>query len=279
MTDTDTREPRRITIIGCGYVGRALGAALAGAGHEVTGTTTTPARVAELQSANVTPRILTIDDEAAVDRAIKGAHAAVVTIAAGRGGDYEATYAQGLRRIVAACGRFGVRTLIYTSSTRVYAQDDGAWVDESTPVEPVDAQSNALIRAEQAVLDGHADVTGTVVRLGGIYGPGRSIAERVRAATGTRRDDGRHFVNLIHRDDIVAALERLVDHETGGVFNLVDDRPTPRRDLYDAIVSHGGLAPIVWEDRAGPIRGKRVSNARIKSELGLVLLHPTLDPA
>jgi len=278
VTDTAPRTSKHITIMGCGYVGQALGAELVAAGHEVSGTTTTPARAGELQSLGIAPLIVTIDDTEAITQAINGAHAVVVTIAAGRGGDYEAIYATGLARIVDACGRLNVPELIYTSSTRVYAQDDGSWVDESTPIVSVDVPSDALIRAEQAVLDGHSDVAGTVVRLGGIYGPGRSLADRVHAAAGTRRRDGRHIVNLIHRDDVVAVLEKLVNPDIIGVFNLVNDQPIRRRDLYDAIISDAGLAPIIWEDGDGPARGKRVSNARIKAELGLALLHPTFEP-
>jgi len=278
MSEAAPKPRKRIAAIGCGYVGEALGIFLTRAGHDVHGTTTTPQRSAELRAGGITPHVVTVDDADSLDRVLDGARAAYVTIAAGRGGDYEKTYAEGLEEIVRACCRCGVGKLIYTSSTGVYTQVDGSVVDESTAVSPVDERTAALLRAERAVLHGHPDVEGIVVRLGGIYGPDRDLAGRVARAAGSHRDDGDHIVNLVHRDDIVAALARLLDHQPGGVFNLVDDHPRSRRELYDALIRHQGLAPITWTSPPGSPRGKRVSNARIKAALGLELRHPRYEP-
>jgi len=271
-------------IVGCGYVGQSLGRSLLAAGHAVAGTTTTRHREPDLLEAGITPIVQNArETEQLADLLLsREVDTVFATLAAGRDGDYHRVYADGLRSVAEACEIGGVRRLIYTSSTSIYTQDDGSRVDESTPTPPTTPNTAALLIAEQAVLDQSRGFGGTVLRLGGIYGPGRDLAQRIRQAAGTRRSDGRHIVNLIHRDDIVAALTLLLDHPYPGVLNLVDDHPLPRRDLYDAVLELLGLEPITWEDPpedGGGGLGKRVSNDLIKEALGLSLLHPAFIPA
>jgi len=281
-TSQDSGSHRHLVIVGCGYVGQALGEALVAAGHAVTGTTTTPARAAALSTAGILPAVLDVHDTRRLNETLRGAAAVFATLAAGRGGDYQRTYAEGVRCIVNACRTLGVNRLIYTSSTRVYAQDDGSRVDENAPTLPEDANGQALLAAEQSVLRIPEQLRGTVVRLGGIYGPGRDLTERIRNAAGTHRTDGDHVVNLIHRDDIVAALTKLLYRQYHGVLNLVNDQPMARRDLYDSVLRQLGLEPITWDapppDRPGGL-GKRVANDLIKRTLDLRLSHPAFVPS
>jgi len=111
--------------------------------------------------------------------------------------------------------------------------------------------------------------------LAGIYGPGRGPQNRLPQLAGQVCTDGDVYLNLIHVDDIVAALRRLIDLAYEGVLNLSDDEPTTRRDYYDRLMADAGLAPIRWEsDASNTKRGKRVSNERIKRDLDLHLRHP-----
>lgn len=277
MTSDQEGERRRIVIVGCGYVGQALGEALIAAGHDVTGTTTSPKRVAELAASGIKPHVLHAHDAERLTELFRGVDTVFATLAAGRGGDYRHVYADGLKCIAEACRSAGAGRLVYTSSTRVYAQDDGSRVNESSPTVPTDDHGAALLAAERAVLGFDSDLCGTAVRLGGIYGPDRDLTGRIRRVAGTRRSDGRHVVNLVHRDDIVSALTELLQHSYHGVLNLVDDNPVQRQELYDGVLHQLGLEPVAWgdapHDQPGGL-GKRVANDLIKRTLNMSLKHP-----
>lgn len=278
--------PQRIAIIGCGYVGSALGEALCRAGHDVLGTTTAPSRVDDLRSRGITPEVVEVAELERLHELLSDRAVVYLTIAPGtRGADYRDVYLAGANAVLAAAGGTAVRRIVYTSSTHVYAQEDGGWVDETSPTEPKDENGWILLAAERALLDGAARlspstaggaVTATVLRLSGIYGPGRDPVWRIRAASGTERTDGDTYLNLVHLDDILSALTALLDAPYHGVLNLSDDEPTRRRDYYDGVLEELDLPPIRWrQSDAERGLGKRVRNARIKKTLGLVLKHPT----
>jgi nucleoside-diphosphate-sugar epimerase len=183
---------------------------------------------------------------------------------------------------VAACRDTPVRRIAYTSSTRVYAQDDGGWVDEDSPTEPPDDDGRALVQAERTLLDAPGngflfpDSTVAILRLGGIHGPGRELSSRIHRAASSERIDGDAFVNLIHLNDIVEVMVLIPETRYHGVINVCDGRPMLRRELYDREIARAGLEPIRWGRRdrggsgaGGPPRGKRVSNDRLRQLLDL----------
>lgn len=270
-----------IAIIGCGYVGSALASALIDAGHDVVATTTSTGRIAELQSLGARAELLDVTDVDGLTAVLADRQAVYLTIAPkGRGAEYREVYLAAAQHLAVAVARTRVRRVIYTSSTRVYGQDDGSWVDESSPTQPRDKRGAILLDTENTLLGlGSANgdrVTVSVVRLAGIYGPGREPAARARALAGTRQPGGEAYVNLIHRDDIVSALVALLDRRHHGVLNLSDDAPELRRTLYDRVVAQSGLSAIVWiDDSPSRRRGKRVGNDRIKRLLDWKLAHPT----
>ena len=98
---------------------------------------------------------------------------------------------------------------------------------------------------------------------------------RIKSCAGKERSDGDAYLNLIHLDDIVAALTALLAARHHGVLNLSDDRPLPRREFYDRIIAEAGLPATQWISAGSPPqRGKRVRNDLIKRTLGLTLEHP-----
>ncbi len=285
MTSGTTRQ--RVAIIGCGYVGTALGRALADDGHDVVGTTTTPARAEDLRAEGIRPIVLEMADTDGMRELLQDRDAAVMCVAAGRKrSSYRQVYLEGAVHLLSAAKGTPIRRIIYTSSTRVYGQDDGSWVNESSPTQPADENGRILLETEQALLHigAPADRLGgnsieaytTVLRLGGIWGYGRDLVSRIRTLAGSRRDDGDGFVNLIHRDDVVAATGALLLANHDGVLNLCDNKPTTRREFYDRILCEERLPPIEWITPSSPPRlGKRVSNRRIIETLGLKLAFPT----
>lgn len=265
----------RVLVIGCGYVGCALARRLAAGGADVVGTTTRAERLGEIEAVGARGAILDIGDLGRLKELLADRDVAFLCVAAGRGlQSYEDVYLGAARSLVSACEGSSLGRVVYTSSTGVYGDAGGAWVDEETAPGPDSENGRVLLEAEGVLLEGgcRLGMDTTVVRLGGIYGPGRDPAERVLSLAGSKRDDGGAIVNLIHLDDIVEALTRLAVESHSGVLNLVDDAPVTRRDYYDAILAQVGVDPIRWSGDGSP-SGKRVSNGRIKALLGMTLRH------
>ncbi len=270
-----------VAIIGCGYVGSALGEALVGRGHHVIGTTTTAACLDEIRGLGVEPAVIELADVTAVHSLLADRKTMFMMVAPGPSRrPYREVYLEGVENLLRAADGTAVRHIVYTSSTSVYGQDDGSWVDEDAPTEPRTENGRILVATERALLDGARSlgITATVLRLAGIYGVGRGPAKRVPKHGGHERIDGDGNVNLIHRDDIVQACVASIDAPYNGVLNLSDGHPVLRRRLYDHIMTTAARPAIRWiDDPSHTSRGKRVSNARILSVLGLRLLHPGYD--
>ena len=270
-------KPQRVIIIGCGHVGSALSASLTVDGHDVVGTTTKTRRVDELRGLGMSAEVVELTEVDRVNTLLADRDTIYLTIAPrARGDDYQRVYVDGVTNLLAAVKGTPVRRIIYTSSTRVYGQDDGSWVDELSPTFPTDTKGQALLEAEQALLDPSEKlgISTTVVRLCGIHGPGRDLLEHISKYCGAQREDGNKFVNMIHIDDIVAALKHLLVIPYHGALNLADDHPDTRRSFFGRILEEAGLETIHWIDPKNPSLGKRIRNDLIKKTLDLTLRHP-----
>lgn len=184
--------------------------------------------------------------------------------ASGRGGAeaYRAVYRDGCRNLLE---RFpGVR-LIFTSSSSVYAQTDGSLVTEESEAEP-DRETGMILReTEDLVLA----AGGIVARLSGIYGPGRSvILKKFLNGEAVIEEDGRRFLNQIHRDDAARAVLMLATEGGSGIYNVSDSEPMSQRACYEALAMIFGkdLPPSGPRDpnRKRGWTHKRVSNAKLR---------------
>lgn len=184
----------------------------------------------------------------------------------GRGGvdAYRRVYRDGLRNLVAACP--GAR-MVFTGSTSVYGQADGDVVDETSATEPDRETGRVLLEAERIALD----AGGSVARLGGIYGPDRSVLMRkFLDGSATIEDGGGRWINQIHRDDAARALFLLAGGEVQpGVYNVVDDVSATQREVYGWLAEHFDrpLPPpgAVDPNRKRGVTNKRVSNAKLRA--------------
>ena len=175
----------------------------------------------------------------------------------------------------------------YLSTVGVYGDFGGAWIDEGAPTGSTNARSQRRVAVEQQWRDlaARRGVPLLVLRLAGIYGPGRSAFDKLRDGTARRIVKPGQVFNRIHVEDIgrVTALAAL--HNLGGTFNLADDEPGPPQDVVAHAAHLLGIAPppeVPFEEaemtamaRSFYADSKRVSNAAIKRALGIGLLYPT----
>ncbi len=271
----------RALVVGCGFVGEVAADLFHAAGWEVSGWTASSESAARLGAAKPYPLSAhDVTDPAAVRAAAAGLpapDAVVMSVSSGRGGgpeQYRRVYLEGARNLLAA---FRPARFVFTGSTSVYAQTDGAWLDEGSPALPDRETGRILRETEDAVL---AAPGGVVARLAGIYGPGRSnLLRKFLAGEAVIEGDGGRWLNQIHRDDAAAALIRLAQSDAPlGVYNVADDDPVTQLALYTSLA--------VGFDRAlppsGPVdtnrkRGwtsKRVANGRLRT-LGWQPAHPS----
>jgi nucleoside-diphosphate-sugar epimerase len=176
----------------------------------------------------------------------------------------------------------------YLSTVGVYGDRQGQWVDETAPARPTSERGLRRVLAERAWLEFGRESGRRVelFRLAGIYGPGRSVIDSLRAGTARRIVKPGQVFNRIHVDDVARVVAAAIDKATGhSVFNVADDEPAPPEDVvaYAAELlglpvpaavpfdkaGLGGMAASFWAE------SKRVSNARIKGDLGVELAYPT----
>lgn len=249
-------------VAGAGRVGTLLGLLRAADGHEV---------VALRRSASALPDPLVAVAADLTDPAldVQGGpfdEVHVTTSADGRDvAAYRAAYVEGtanlLRRLADA--QDAPTLVTFTSSTGVHGVDDGSWVDEGSPPRPSRATAEVLLEAEE-LLDDHAWRT-CVLRLAGIYGPGRNrLVEQ--AATGATLSPGDDWTNRVRSLDAARALAHVADLPAPSARYLVSDgAPARRRDVVAWLAAQvGGPAPVVDEDLA-PRGGKRVDAALLRA--------------
>ena len=257
----------KVVIAGCGYVGCALGARLVAEGHTVFGVRRRPAAL----PGGIRPLAADLTDAASL-RALPAEPDAVVYAAAAGLRDeasYRAVYLDGVHNVLRA---LRPRRFVFVSSTAVYEQTDGSWVDEGTPVVPQGFRGRVQ-QAAEAALEGAVE-TGVAVRFGGIYGPGRGrLLEAVRGGSARWRRD--RYTNRIHRDDCAGVLAHLLSLESPAPLYLgVDSDPAPEREVYRWLAERLGLPAPPEDMDAGPGASKRCSNARLLAS-GYRLSYPS----
>jgi nucleoside-diphosphate-sugar epimerase len=188
----------------------------------------------------------------------------VVHCASSQGGDvteYRRLYLDGVANLVRC---FPQSAILFTSSTRVYPQKDGSCVEEHSPAEPPSDQAKILVEAENVVLN----AGGIVLRLGGIYGPGRSFfLQSILNGTASISANAERYVNQIHRDDAASAIFFLAIQETIApprIFNVVDDEPTVRAEILRWLAETLGK-PLAPSTEATSARRRADSNKRVNN--------------
>ena len=268
---------RRLLIAGCGYVGTMAADLFHRAGWEVEGWTRSSESATALSDKPYPVSALDVSNKDQVVAVPAVDFEAIIHCASTRGGDaesYRQVYLRGAQNLL---NRFAGSKLLFTSSTSVYAQKKGEWITEESPAEPEHETGKILLEAEKLVLARG----GTIARLSGIYGPGRSALLKKflnnQAIIDPKKD---RFVNQAHRDDVAAAFFLLLDRQLppGEIYNVVDDKPIQESEFYGWLAERlSRPPPPVAKSTAKRKRGesnKRVSNAKLRA-LGWTPRYPT----
>ncbi|NPU13911.1 SDR family oxidoreductase [Bradyrhizobium sp. 83002] len=176
------------------------------------------------------------------------------------------------------------RRVVYLSTVGVYGDHQGAWIDEDTPLAPEHDRVQARVRVEEDWRSRIGDRL-AVLRLGGIYGPGRNALVELRAGRARRIVKPGQVFNRIHVDDIAGAIMGAIRREAGGAWNIVDDEPAPPQDVIAYAASLMGIAPPPEQPldsvELSPMAksfyasNRRIRNTRAKQDLGLLFAYPT----
>lgn len=267
-------------ILGCGYVGFSLAESWRALGRQVIVTTTTPGKLVTLEQQFGCAVLLRGEDENFLTQLLADVATLVILVGA-RGASYEATYLRTARAIARAleCNTT-VRQVIYTSSYAVYGDQEGRWVDEATPVQPVNSNGQVLAETEQVLLGcASPERAVCVFRLGGIYGPGRDFGKIFGPAAGTvRPGTGEEPSNWIHLEDVVGAIAFAVERHLDGIYNLVSE-PIRIGELLDGVCRAYNLAPVRFDPSLVSQRPyhAQVSNRKL-CEAGYEFRYPAVLP-
>jgi nucleoside-diphosphate-sugar epimerase len=231
----------RVAILGCGYVGLELGRQLT-PDHEVFGVRRSDAGIESIEAVGLDAIRADVTDPEALG-GIPDVDAVVFAASSGgRGvGPAREVYVEGQRT---AIDHFGARSVppdryVYTSSTGVYGDHDGGWVDETTPIEPTTDKTAVLAEAERIAIELSHDhgIDGTVARLAGLYGPDRYRLDRYLEGPVTEG-----YLNMVHRDDAAGAVRFLLSADAErDVVVVVDDEPVEKWAFADWLADQCGV--------------------------------------
>jgi len=266
----------KVAIIGCGYVGAAVAKLWTAQGLDVLVTTTRQERVAELKQIASRVEVLTGTDGDRIKAALADRQVVLLCVASKRGVSYADTYLSTAQTVAKVLADTPVEHLIYTSTCSVYGEHHGAWVTEMMPPMPITDNGKIIEQTEETLLTATAPQRKVcILRLGGIYGPGRTL-EKIysRAAGTTRPGTGNVATNWVHLSDIVGGIDWARQKQLSGIYNLVQDEVPMVKELIAQVCDRHNLAPVTWDNSQSSTRKNvRVSNAKIKST-GYTLAHP-----
>ena len=280
---------KHLLILGCGYVGQRVAAASLKQGLQVSGTTRCPKRAAELEQAGV--HAVLVDDVTELpDVLLRSVDAVIDSIPLSR--SEQGMHAEQARWLpLIASEMSGVKWAAYLSTTGVYGDAAGAWVDEDYPCQPTSERGTQRLVAERCWLQ--SGLPAEVFRLAGIYGPQRNILGKLQAGDYKAVQwQPAHWSNRIHVDDIVAALlAAMCQPRAGRMINLADDEPLPHADyVVEMARLISAPKPILLSEHEGAQQlspmaleffrdNKRISNRRLHQELLTELNYPSFRDA
>ena len=267
-------------ILGCGFSGKAITIRHVKAGEDVIGTTRSAAKFAGVEATGAKALVFNGTLTPEIETAFASTTKLVLSISPDQGGDPVLPFLSDLAATMPK-----LKWAVYLSTVGVYGDHDGAWVDEETPCKPVSSRSISRIEAEQAwqSLFSKANSPLAILRLSGIYGPGRNQIKTALEGGARRLIKPGQMFNRIRVEDIAAATLFLANRNLGGIYNVTDDEPAPPQDVVAFACQLSGVPVPPEQDFATaeltPMarsfygENKKVSNAKIKA-LGFQFAYP-----
>ncbi|MEQ8788930.1 MAG: SDR family oxidoreductase [Pirellulaceae bacterium] len=275
-------------IFGCGYLGSRVASLWLDAGHTVSAVTRSQDRAAEFRARGLRPIVADVTTPETL-QALPDADTLLFAVGFDRGAgkSIREVYVEGLRAVLDALPTT-VGRILYISSTGVYGQRDEQWVDEDSPCEPTREGGKACLAAEQLLRQHPLGDRAVILRMAGIYGPGRipRSADIVRGTPLPSPSEG--YLNLIHVEDaarIVLAAEVLASDARAPLprtYTVSDGHPVPRRAYYEELARLLDAPPptFIAPDPDSPAASraegsKRVANTRLVAELSPTFAYPS----
>ena len=246
----------RVLVLGAGYVGGALAIQLTARGHKVEAVSRTSG--------------VDITNIADLKRLGRDWDWVVNTVSSSRGGveDYRRVFLEGTRHIIEWLSGSRLQKYVYTSSTSVYGQTEGSWVDETSLTQPHSETSRILFETEKLL----SDLPAVILRVAGIYGPERGhLFQQYLKNEARIAGKGERLINMIHRDDVVGCIiAALTNGRPGEIYNAVDDEPVTQKVFFEGLADslHKPMPPFcpdrTTSERKRGATNKRVLNQKLK---------------
>lgn len=280
----------RALVIGCGYVGLRLARALARAGHTVGGTTRDAQRFREIEAAGAEPLRLELPAADASARVRDWAPDLVFDLVRPQRTGNDRYGVEGSAQLVGVLAELRLTAAVYLSSTSVYGRRDGEWTDETTVPRPASPLGEARLETERLYLRAHEEqgLPARVARVPGIYGPHRTLRQRLETGAYRRVDEESLWVSRIHVDDLVRGLVAVAERgRDGEVYLLCDDEPLTGSEYVELTARLLSLPVPPAVSRADireeltrsaferRVSARRCSNRRMREELGVRPLYPS----
>lgn len=273
----------KVLIIGCGYVGQSVGASLVSGGHSVYGIVRRNTEA--LESSGIKPIVGDATIESFWDDMAQDFDWVINTISSNRGDTevYKRVYLDTSKRIIHWLHNTGTKKYVYTSSSSVLGYKDGSIVDENTPQNPLNEKASILVETEQKLVEAvnEHSIPIVIVRLSGIYGPGRGfLFKQFVNGEATFDSENDRYINMIHRDDaasgIIAACKSGVP---GHIYHITDSKPVLQSEFFTHLSQKLSLpmpekAPKARTSKRAPTN-KRISNKKTTQELSWMPEYPT----
>lgn len=280
----------RVVILGCGYIGLELGRQLSEVGYDVTGVRRSESGCAAIAAAGMRAHQADLTDQDAVDDLPDADWLVFAASSGGRGAEAaEKIYVDALKTVIDSYGHRASPPdrLVYTSSTGVYGDHDGGWVDESTPLEPTTDKTRVLVEAERVARETSKSygIDGTVARFSGLYGPDRYRLDRYLTGPVTEG-----YLNMVHRADAAGAVGFVLtaDCARDAVVLVSDDDPADKWLFADWLADQCGVdrppkrtkqQRLTDSDLSAAARRRILTSKRCQNdflrELGYDLQYPT----
>jgi nucleoside-diphosphate-sugar epimerase len=266
-------------VIGCGYLGSRVAALWRAEGRRVFVTTRRVAAAEDLRTRGFEPILCDVTRPETIQLPPVDVIAYAVALDRTSGLSMRDVYVGGLANVLARLPKAG--RFVYVSSSSIYGQTDGAWIDEDAPTEPAEPAGLIVLEAEGVLRAERSDAI--LLRFSGIYGPGRWLRRKSIEAGEPIVGDADKWLNLIHVDDGAAAVLAAGKHGVPGrVYNVCDNEPVRRRDFYRAMATalHAPaptFAPPISDAPLPPHESanRRLSNRRLREELRVNFRYPS----